>query len=148
MNLDIVNKSTNPNPTYISIGDAGMDLRAFLSYEVVIPPNDRVIVPTGIYIQLEFNYEAQIRPRSGLAAKYGVTVLNSPGTIDSNYRGEIKIILINLGDSDFHISNGDRIAQMVINRIIPPHIINMNTVDKLDDDTARGENGFGHTGVK
>jgi len=113
-NVLIINKSNNPLPNYATKGSSGLDLYAFLDNEITIEPMQRVLIPTGIYIQLDENYEAQIRPRSGLACKHGITVLNTPGTIDSDYRGEIKICLINLGDKPFVIKNGDKIAQMII----------------------------------
>lgn len=142
--VDIINKSTNPLPSYETTGSAGMDLRAFLDNSVEIKPLERVMIPTGIYIALPEGYECQIRPRSGLAAKHGITVLNSPGTIDSDYRGEIKVILINLSNTPFTINNGERICQMVISNYSRA---SWSVTDNLDA-TERGAGGFGHTGTK
>lgn len=144
VDIKIVNKSNNPLPAYATTGSAGMDLRANIDQDITIEPLGRTIVPTGIYIQLPEGYEAQIRPRSGLAAKSGITVLNTPGTIDSDYRGEICAILVNLSDKAFTIHFGDRICQMVIAR---HEKAIFSEVDSLDD-TERGEGGFGHTGTK
>ncbi len=144
VNIKIVNKSANPLPSYATPGSAGMDLRANLSDDVTLQPLARAIVPTGIFIQLPEGYEAQIRPRSGLAAKSGITVLNTPGTIDSDYRGEICAILVNLSDKPFTIHNGDRICQMVIAR---HEFASFTQVDFLDS-SERGEGGFGHSGIK
>nr|WP_231292751.1 dUTP diphosphatase [Thermoanaerobacterium thermosaccharolyticum] len=127
----------------MSSGAAGMDLYAKVKEDVIIKPGEIKLIETGIMIQLPEGYEAQIRPRSGLALKNGITMLNSPGTIDSDYRGEIKLIIINLGKSDFIVKRGLRIAQMIINKVELPEILE---VSKLDD-TERGENGFGHTGL-
>lgn len=144
INIKIVNKSNNPLPSYATAGSAGMDIRAFIPADVVIEPLGRAIVPTGLYIQLPEGYEAQIRPRSGLAAKSGITVLNSPGTIDSDYRGEIGVILANLSSVPFTVHSGDRICQMVIAR---HEMANFTEVTTLDE-TERGAGGFGHSGVK
>jgi len=114
VNIKIVNKSNNPLPQYASVGSAGLDLRAYLSEPIILKPLERIAVPTGLFIELPTCYEAQIRPRSGLAIKSGITILNSPGTIDSDYRGEIKAILVNLSNEEFVINSGDRICQMVI----------------------------------
>lgn len=130
-------------PAYATPGSAGLDLRANLSKDVVIKPLGRAIIPTGIYMALPVGYEAQIRPRSGLAAKSGITVLNSPGTIDSDYRGEISAILINLSDQPFTIHNGDRVCQMVIAKYESADIEEVSSLDE----TERGAGGFGHTGV-
>ncbi len=143
MKVLIVNKSGNPMPAYATPGSAGLDLRANLSEDVVINPLGRAIIPTGIYMALPVGYEAQIRPRSGLAAKSGITVLNSPGTIDSDYRGEICAILINLSDQPFTIHNGDRVCQMVITKYESADIEEVSSLDE----TERGAGGFGHTGV-
>ncbi len=143
MKVLIVNKSGNPMPAYATLGSAGLDLRANLSEDVVITPLGRAIIPTGIYMALPVGYEAQIRPRSGLAAKSGITVLNSPGTIDSDYRGEICAILINLSDQPFTIHNGDRVCQMVIAKYESADIEEVSSLDE----TERGAGGFGHTGV-
>lgn len=147
MKLKIVNKSNNELPSYSTEHAAGMDLRAFVEGEpIVLKPLERVLVHTGLYIELPVGYEAQIRPRSGLALKKGITVLNSPGTIDADYRGEICSILINLSNEDFIITNGERVSQMVISK--------HETVDEFFQftevsdfsETVRGEGGFGHTG--
>ncbi|MGB9779350.1 dUTP diphosphatase [Caldanaerobacter sp.] len=132
-----------PLPTYMSEGAAGMDLYANVKGEVVINPGEIELIPTGIQIELPPNYEAQIRPRSGLALNYGITLLNTPGTVDSDYRGEIKLIVINLGKQPVTIRRGQRIAQMVINQIIRPQIIE---VEELSE-TQRSDGGFGHTGM-
>ncbi|MCQ2272368.1 MAG: dUTP diphosphatase [Bacteroidales bacterium] len=144
MNCKIVNKSKNATPAYATAQSAGMDLRADLSESLIIQPLERKIVPTGLYIELPVGYEAQIRPRSGLAAKQGITVLNSPGTIDADYRGEIKVILVNLSNVPFEIQNGERIAQMVIAK---HETVQWIEVDELSD-TERGAGGFGSSGVK
>jgi len=143
MVLNIINKSTNSLPEYKTEFSAGMDLCAFLNSDVVIKPLERVLVPTGLFIELPQGFEAQIRPRSGLAAKYGITVLNTPGTIDSDYRGEIKVILINLSNQDFVVHNGERICQMVIAKY---EKVDLQVVEELSD-TVRGQGGFGHTGI-
>ncbi len=142
MQIKLVNHSNNPLPAYETEHAAGMDLRAYLTEPIIVSPLQRVLVPTGLFIELPVGFEAQVRPRSGLAFKYGVTVLNSPGTIDADYRGEIKVILINLSDTDFTIQNGDRIAQMVISR---HEKADWTQVGELSE-TQRGEGGFGHTG--
>ena len=139
----IINKSKNELPKYETLFSAGMDLRANLEESIVLKPLQRLVVKTGLFISLQQGYEAQIRPRSGLALKKGVTVLNSPGTIDADYRGEIGVILINLSDSDFEINTGDRIAQLIIAK---HETIEWEAVDKLDD-SVRGDKGFGSTGV-
>ena len=144
MTVRIINRSSNQLPCYETEHAAGMDLRAYLPEEdVVIKPLQRVLIPTGLFIELPSGYEAQIRPRSGLAFKHGVTVLNSPGTIDADYRGEIKILLINFSDSDFTVSNGERIAQMVV---AEHSVVSWEEVEILTD-TVRGSGGYGHTGV-
>jgi len=143
MIVSIINKSKNKLPKYETLLSAGMDLRASLESPIIIKPFQRLVVKTGLYISLQGGYEAQIRPRSGLALKKGITVINSPGTIDADYRGEIGVILINLSDSDFEIKSGDRIAQMVIAK---HETISWKVVDKLDD-SVRGDKGFGSTGV-
>ncbi|HET6557351.1 MAG TPA: dUTP diphosphatase [Prolixibacteraceae bacterium] len=144
MIIKIINQSTNPLPEYSTVHSAGMDLRASLSQPIVLKPLERVLVPTGLYIELPVGYEAQIRPRSGLALKKGITVLNSPGTIDADYRGEVGIILINLSTEDFVIEHGERICQMVIAR---HEHISWEMVEILEE-TRRGSGGFGHTGKK
>ena len=142
MNINITNKSTHPLPAYETLLSAGMDLRAFISESIVIKPLQRVLIPTGLSMELTEGLEAQIRPRSGLAFKNGVTVLNSPGTIDADYRGEIKVLLVNLSDTDFMVNDGDRIAQMVISNYVK---IKWTTTESLSE-TKRGAGGFGHTG--
>ncbi|WP_036151028.1 dUTP diphosphatase [Maribacter forsetii] len=144
MNIKIINKSNHDLPHYETNASAGMDLRANLTEAITLQPLGRAIIPTGLFIELPVGIEAQVRPRSGLAAKKGVTVLNAPGTIDADYRGEVGVILINLGSEDFVVENGERIAQMVIAK---HERADWNLVDNLSD-TARGEGGFGSTGVK
>lgn len=142
--IDIVNKSNNDIPEYATIGSAGMDLRAFISEDITLKSLERKMIPTGIYIQLPIGYEAQIRPRSGMAIKYGITVINTPGTIDSDFTGEICILLVNLSSEEYTIHNGDRIAQMIITT---HNVAKWNVVDELKQ-TERGSGGFGHTGKK
>lgn len=142
MKVKIVNKSQNNIPLYSTVQSAGMDLRADLTESLVIRPLERKLIPTGLFIHLPDGYEAQIRPRSGLAINKGITVLNSPGTIDADYRGEIKIILINLSQEDFVVNNGERIAQMIISSYKQ---VEWEEVAQLDE-SERGEGGFGHTG--
>ena len=145
MIVKVVNKSDNPMPFYETVNAAGMDLRAYLpDGHIVIKSMQRVLVPTGLFMEIPEGYEGQVRPRSGLAIKHGITVLNSPGAIDADYRGEVKIILINLSDTDFVIENGDRIAQMVFAKCEQMEMLN---VDVLGE-TERGTGGFGHTGSK
>lgn len=144
IDVNIINKSNNPLPQYATSGSAGVDLRAFIDEPIVLKPFERVAIPTGLYLELPVGYEAQIRPRSGLAIKNGITVLNTPGTIDSDYRGEIKVILINLSNTDFVINSGDRICQMVISNYT---YVNFNLVSDINE-TDRGNGGFGHSGVK
>ena len=140
----IVNKSTNATPAYATAQSAGMDLRANLESPVILKPMERAMIPTGLFIELPVGYEAQVRPRSGLAAKHGITVLNTPGTIDADYRGEIKVILINLSSEAFEIQHGERIAQMVIAK---HETVQWEEVEVLSD-TERGAGGFGSSGVK
>ena len=142
--VNIVNTSTNPLPSYATSGSSGMDIRANLDAPVAIGPLQRHLVPTGLFIELPMGYEAQIRPRSGMAIKQGITCLNSPGTVDSDYRGELKVILINLSDIDQVIHHGDRIAQMIIAKTERADVV---LVQQLSD-SLRGEGGFGHTGIK
>jgi dUTP pyrophosphatase len=142
------NKSSNPDPEYATSGASGFDLRANLTESLYVDPRIRVTVPTGLYFELPENMEIQIRPRSGLAFKNGVTVLNSPGTIDADYRGEIKVILINHGHEPFVINHGDRIAQAVIAACIGKNVIQFNKVEEVMSNTDRGEGGFGSTGHK
>lgn len=144
MQVKIVNKSNHPLPGYSTAMSAGMDLRAFLKEPLVLKPLERGLIPTGLFIELPRGFEAQIRPRSGLAMKKGITVLNAPGTIDADYRGEIRVILINLSQEDFIIENGERICQMIIAR---HEQIEWNKVEELNQ-TQRGTGGFGHTGKK
>ena len=144
MQIKIINKSNHALPHYETLASAGMDLRANLSESRILKPLERSIVGTGLFIELPIGYEAQVRPRSGLAAKKGVTVLNAPGTIDADYRGEIGVILVNLSNEDFIINNGERIAQLVIAKHERAEWI---TVEALSE-TVRGEGGFGSTGVK
>lgn len=143
MEVKIVNKSNHRLPEYATSGSAGMDLKANTTEPIVLGPLERQMIPTGLYIALPEGYEAQVRPRSGLAAKYGVTVANSPGTVDADYRGEIKVILINLSNEKFVVNPGDRIAQMVVARY---ERVEWNEVATLDE-TERGEGGFGSTGA-
>ncbi|MBE6312741.1 MAG: dUTP diphosphatase [Bacteroidales bacterium] len=144
MNVKIINKSKHPLPQYATELSAGMDLRANLDTSITLKPLERKLIPTGLFIELPEGFEAQIRPRSGLALKKGITVLNSPGTIDADYRGEIGVILINLSNEDFEIADGERICQMVIAK---HEHIGWSEVDSLSE-TVRGEGGFGHTGKK
>ncbi len=142
MNVQIINQSTNPLPAYATEGSSGMDIRAFLKDAVELKPMDRALIPTGLFIELPHGYEAQIRPRSGLAIKQGITCLNTPGTIDADYRGEIKIILINLSGETQSIQNGERIAQMVIQKVEHIQWMQANELKQTD----RNEGGFGSTG--
>lgn len=144
MNINIINKSQHDLPSYETIASAGMDLRANITDAITLKPLERTIVKTGLFIELPIGYEAQVRPRSGLAAKNGVTVLNAPGTVDADYRGEIGVILVNLSNEDFTIQNGERIAQLVIAK----HERAEWTVVQELSETSRGEGGFGSTGVK
>lgn len=142
MQVKVINKSHHPLPAYATIASAGMDLRVMLSEELCLRPLERAVVPTGLFIELPEGYEAQIRPRSGLAIKHGITVINSPGTIDADYRGEIKVGLVNLSAEDFIIRDGERIAQMVVAR---HEQVEWEPVEALES-TERGAGGFGHTG--
>lgn len=144
MKIKIINNSGHPLPSYETIASAGMDLRASIDTPVTIKPLERTIVKTGLFIELPIGFEAQVRPRSGLAAKKGVTVLNSPGTIDADYRGEIGVILVNISNEEFTIENGERIAQMIISK---HERADFEEVKELSE-TARGAGGFGSTGVK
>jgi dUTP pyrophosphatase len=141
--VKVVNQSGNALPEYATIGSSGMDVRANLQKEVVLQPLQRDLISTGLFIELPLGYEAQIRPRSGLAIKQGITCLNTPGTIDADYRGEIKVILINLSNEVVTISNGDRIAQMVIQKVEQAELVLVENISE----TQRGEGGFGHTGI-
>ena len=144
MDIKVVNKGHQPLPEYATPQSAGMDLRANIEAPITLKPMERRLIPTGLYIALPVGYEAQIRPRSGLALKHGITVLNTPGTIDADYRGELMVLLVNFSDSDFIINDGERIAQMVIAR----HEQGIFEVVEALDDTERGAGGYGHTGVK
>lgn len=145
MKVNIINKSKHGLPSYSTTGSSGMDLRANLpSSNTIIKPFERVLIPTGLFLEIPNGYEAQIRPRSGLALNYGITVLNTPGTIDADFRGEIKVILINLSDADFEIKDGDRICQIVFSEYTK---VLLNEVDILST-TYRDNGGFGHTGLK
>ena len=150
MKVQVVNKSSNPLPKYSTEYSAGMDLRANLKDEegndevISIAPGKRVLIPTGLYLSIPYGYEGQIRPRSGLALKYGITVLNTPGTIDADYRGEIKVCLINLSNDTFDVHHGDRIAQLVLAKV---SLIEWNEVESLDE-SDRGQGGLGSTGIK
>lgn len=143
MKIKVVNKSDLPLPSYETGGSAGIDLRASISSPVQLKPLSRALVPTGLYMSIPKGYEGQIRGRSGLALKYGITLANGVGTIDSDYRGEIKVILINLGEETFIINNGDRIAQFVLSKY---ELIDFEEVNSLEE-SERGEGGFGHTGI-
>lgn len=144
MDIKVVNKGHQPLPEYATPQSAGMDLRANIEAPITLKPMERRLIPTGLYIALPIGYEAQIRPRSGLALKHGITVLNTPGTIDADYRGELMVLLVNFSDSDFIINDGERIAQMVIAR----HEQGIFEIVEALDDTERGTGGYGHTGVK
>ncbi len=144
MNIKIINKSNHELPNYETLASAGMDLRANLSESRILKPLERSIVGTGLFIELPVGYEAQVRPRSGLAAKKGITVLNAPGTIDADYRGEIGVILVNLSNDEFTVNNGERIAQLVIAK---HERAEWEKVEELTE-TSRGDGGFGSTGVK
>lgn len=142
MQVKIINTSSHAVPEYATLASAGMDIRAFITQNIMLHPGERVLIPTGLFIELPIGTEAQIRPRSGLAFKNGVTVLNSPGTIDADYRGEIKVLLINLSTVDFTIQNGERIAQLVVAK---HERVQWKAVENIEE-TARGAGGFGHTG--
>ena len=142
MKIRIINKSNNPLPAYETNGSAGMDVRAFIEQEVLLKPLERKLISTGLFIELPDGFEAQLRPRSGLAIKDGITLPNSPATIDSDFRGEIKVALINLSNENFTIKSGDRIAQMIISKYEKAELISAETLNE----TIRGESGFGSTG--
>ena len=144
MTINIINKSGHALPNYETIASAGMDLRANITESITLKPLERAIIKTGLFIALPIGYEAQVRPRSGLAAKNGITVLNAPGTIDADYRGEIGVILVNLSNDDFVIQNGERIAQMIIAKHERAEWLEVQELTE----TSRGEGGFGSTGVK
>ncbi|MDB5288649.1 MAG: dut [Mucilaginibacter sp.] len=143
MNIKVINRSKNTLPAYETMHAAGMDMRADLEAPVTLKPLERKLIPTGLYIELPEGYEAQIRPRSGLAYKHGIGIVNSPGTIDADYRGEIKVLLVNLSTENFEINTGDRIAQMVVAK---HEQVQWQEVDTLNE-TTRGVGGYGHTGV-
>ncbi len=142
--INIKNSSTNPLPAYATEGSSGLDVRANIENAIIIKPLERVLVPTGLFIEIPTGYEAQMRPRSGLAIKNGITCLNSPGTIDADYRGELKVILINLSNEAHTIEHGDRIAQLIFAKV---ERATLNLVQQLNE-TMRGDGGFGHTGKK
>ena len=142
--VKIINTSTNELPAYATSGSAGMDIRANLASPVVLQPLERQLIPTGLFIELPEGHEVQVRPRSGLAIKQGITCLNSPGTVDADYRGELKVILINLSNTMQTVRHGDRIAQMIIAQVERAELIEVEALNE----TARGNGGFGHTGVK
>lgn len=144
MKVQIINRGHQPLPAYATLQSAGMDLRANIDESIVLHPMERRLVPTGLFMALPAGFEAQIRPRSGLALKHGITVLNTPGTIDADYRGEIMVLLINFSQTDFVINDGERIAQMVIAKHENAEFIEVETLDE----TERGAGGYGHTGVK
>ncbi len=143
MKIEIQNKGRQPLPAYATVQSAGMDLRANIDAPVTLRPMERRLIPTGLHIALPEGYEAQVRPRSGLALKHGITVLNAPGTIDADYRGEIGVVLVNLSDRDFVVSDGERIAQLVVARYEQAELVEVSSLDS----TERGEGGYGHTGV-
>ena len=145
MTVKIINKSDNNLPAYETSSSAGMDLRAYLPEgPITLKPMQRTLVPTGLFMEIPEGYEGQVRPRSGLAIKHCITVLNTPGTIDADYRGEVKIILVNLSDTDFVINSGERVAQIVFAKCEQMEVVNVDTLSE----TERGEGGFGHTGKK
>ena len=142
--INIVNRGHQPLPQYATAQSAGLDLRANLEEPIVLHPMERRLIPTGLHIALPDGYEAQVRPRSGLALKHGITVLNTPGTIDADYRGEVGVVLVNLGQEDFIVNDGERIAQMVIASYEQVEMVEVESLDQ----TERGEGGYGHTGVR
>lgn len=144
ISINIINKSSNPLPAYATEGSAGLDIRAAIASPVILKPLERRLIDTGIYMAIPAGYEVQVRPRSGLAVKSGITCLNTPGTIDSDYRGEVKVLLINLSNEEQVISDGDRIAQLVLAKV---ENAELRLVQQLND-TVRGAGGFGHTGVQ
>jgi len=148
INLRFKNESTNEDPQYATTGSSGFDLRAKLGGEDILEVGEYKVIPTGLYFEIPEGFEIQIRPRSGLAFNKGVTVLNSPGTIDADYRGELKVILINHGKTAFIINNGDRIAQGVVAAVTAKNMINLTKVEEIDENTERGLGGFGSTGIK
>lgn len=141
--VKLINKSNNPNPSYETTGSAGVDLRAFTEEDIVIKPMERKMIHTGLYMQIPEGYEGSVRPRSGLAIKKGVTVINTPGVVDADYRGEICVLLVNLSNEDFVVKNGDRIAQMLFKQVERAIFAEVKELDE----TERGDGGFGHTGI-
>ena len=146
LELKIQNVSKNDNPEYQKDGDSGFDLRASLDHHIHLEPLERKLIPTGLFFEIPLGYEIQVRPRSGLALKQGLTVLNTPGTVDRDYRGEVKIILINLSNKTVMIEPGDRIAQAVVSPVTTKEVVNITMVDKINTNTDRGSDGFGSTG--
>lgn len=142
--VSIINQSDNPLPTYATPGSAGLDIRANLATAITLQPLERFLVPTGLFMEIPQGYEGQMRPRSGLAIKQGITCLNSPGTIDSDYRGELKVVLVNLGNEPQTIQHGDRIAQLVIAKVSQAELVQVAELNS----SLRGEGGFGHTGIQ
>lgn len=142
--VKIINRSHHPLPTYETPGAAGMDVRAFLSEPIVLQPLQRALIPTGLYMQLPQGFECQIRPRSGLALRHGITIANAPGTVDADFRGEVKVILLNLSNEPFTVNDGERVCQMVITRY---EKVGWEEVERIDE-TVRGDGGFGHTGTE
>lgn len=147
IDVNFINKSNNKNPEYAHDGDSGFDIRANLESSIIIKPGKRHLIPTGLYFELPPNVELQVRSRSGLALKNGVAVLNSPGTVDNCYRGEVGVILINHGEEDFEVKHGDRIAQGVLAYVSAKNIMNLKEVKEINDNTSRGSNGYGSSGV-
>ncbi|MBN9352266.1 MAG: dUTP diphosphatase [Chitinophagaceae bacterium] len=142
--IKIINRSGNPDPEYATPGSSGMDLRADIEQPLILKPLERRMIPTGIFLEIPDGYEVQVRPRSGMAWKYGLTCLNSPGTVDSDYRGELKVIIVNLSDTPHEIQNGDRIAQMVVSKVEKAVLVHSDDLAS----TERGSGGFGHSGMK
>ena len=142
--IRVVNKGHQPLPAYATNQSAGLDLRANLDTPVILKPMERMLIPTGLHIALPAGFEAQVRPRSGLALRHGITVLNTPGTIDADYRGEVMVLLVNLGQEDFVINDGERVAQLIVARYEQVEFIKVDVLDQ----TERGEGGYGHTGIK
>ena len=147
LKLGFANKSNNPDPEYATSGSSGFDLRAFLPETSLIKSGERAIIPTGLFFEIPENFEIQVRPRSGMAAKNGVTVLNTPGTIDADYRGEIKVIIYNSDINEFTINNGDRRAQAVLAPVFAKNVVNLIRLGDVSKDTERSDGGFGHTGL-
>ena len=146
--VKFVNKSNNEDPKYAHEGDSGFDLRANLENDVVLKPLERKLIPTGLFFDLPPNFEIQVRPRSGMAFKYGLTVLNTPGTVDNQYTGEVKIILVNLSNEDYTIKHGERVAQAVISSVTAKNYFSFEEVEEITKETVRGDGGFGSTGKR